>query len=122
MIKTANPAFSAFIVVLVWIALYVLTLYCVQLALVYGDSKNWAIPAWVLLYLIPGFIAGYLLATKWIIAGLLIGVIGCTIWIVHSQTPMTVLGTAITIGIYSIISLIGSWLGQKENLRRKNAL
>ena len=110
------------IIVVVWIALYVLAIYSVQWALVYGDNRFWASPAWILLYFIPGFIAGYLLRSYWHLAGLLVGVVGSAIWILHSQVPISHGETITNIGFNTLISVAGSWLGQRTKPTNQSAL
>ena len=109
------------IISITWLLLYVLAVYSVYLSLKYGGSRYWATPVWMLLYFIPGYLAGYFIQQRWIIAGIFVGVLGSVFWLLHAQLSFTHVGALINIISNSLVSLFGAWLGQRR-VHKQNAL
>ena len=109
------------IISVIWLFLYILAVYSVYLALKYGGSHYWATPIWILLYLIPGYLAGYFVHKSWLITGALVGVIGTIIWLLHAQLSITNIGAIINLISNTFAGLLGAWLGQRK-AHKQNAL
>ena len=97
-----------------WLLLYLLAVYSVGWALNYGGSQYWATPIWIFLYLVPGYLSGYLFHNSWLTAGVLVGALGSMLWLLHAQLSILNIGVTIDVIANTLTSIFGAWLGQRR--------
>ena len=109
------------VVTATWLLLYFIAIYGVQLSFKLAENQYWATPLWVLVYLLPGYIGGYLMPKKWILLGILISVLGSLFWVKHAQISNYNLGVFTSIASNILVCLFGAWLGRTKR-NKNNAL
>ena len=113
--EIANSYKHILIIASAWLILYVVALNGVRASIILSESRYWATPLWLLLYIIPGYIAGVYFSKYWVLSAVVIGIIGTAFWLLHAGLPFANIGTLTNATSNILYCLFGVWMGKRKS-------
>lgn len=112
-------------VVLLWFCLYAVTSEIVFLLLTNDQSLIWSAVPSTLLYLIPGYVLGRYVKSRWFYYALGLAILGRTFWFLHSQIiflEKLPFGRFLLGYVNDIVfATIGAWVGFRFRKRKRTS-